>query len=219
MTVVTGGSFYGVENYDYLLQFPILKAMVTTLSIERSSTAKWGTRTVFAAAVLMTLSAFAKETATVAIEHPKANPAHAGIVPTVAPTPEASVKAPAVNVVTRTKVSALATLTRGMASWYGKVLQGHRTASGRRFDMFELTAAHRSLPFGSKVKVTDLRNSKSVIVTITDRGELDPDRVIDLSYAAADKLGMLKAGIDPVKLEVLTPKQVLMAEADVPEQP
>lgn len=217
--MVTGGSFYGVENYDYLLQFPILKAMVTTLSIERSSTAKWGTRTVFAAAVLMTLSAFAKETATVAIEHPKANPAHAGIVPTVAPTPEASVKAPAVNVVTRTKVSALATLTRGMASWYGKVLQGHRTASGRRFDMFELTAAHRSLPFGSKVKVTDLRNSKSVIVTITDRGELDPDRVIDLSYAAADKLGMLKAGIDPVKLEVLTPKQVLMAEADVPEQP
>jgi len=217
--VVVGGSFLCFKNYAYLLQFPILKAMVTTLSIERSSTAKWGTRTVFAAAVLMTLSAFAKETATVAIEHPKANPAHAGIVPTVAPTPEASVKAPAVNVVTRTKVSALATLTRGMASWYGKVLQGHRTASGRRFDMFELTAAHRSLPFGSKVKVTDLRNSKSVIVTITDRGELDPDRVIDLSYAAADKLGMLKAGIDPVKLEVLTPKQVLMAEADVPEQP
>jgi rare lipoprotein A len=193
--------------------------MVTTLAIERSSTANWGTRTVFVAAVLMTLSAFAKETATVAIDLPRAKPAHADIAPTVAPTPEASVKAPAVNVVTRTKVSTLATLTRGMASWYGKVLQGHRTASGRRFDMFEMTAAHRSLPFGSKVKVTDLRNSKSVIVTITDRGELYPDRVIDLSYAAADKLGMLKMGVDPVKLEVLTPKQVLMAEAAVPGQP
>ena len=193
--------------------------MVTTLAIERSPTASWGTRTVFAAAVLMTLSAFAKETATVAIDLPRAKPAHADIAPTVAPTPEASVKAPAVNVVTRAKVSTLATLTRGMASWYGKVLQGHRTASGRRFDMFEMTAAHRSLPFGSKVKVTDLRNSKSVIVTITDRGELFPDRVIDLSYAAADKLGMLKVGVDPVKLEVLTPKQVLMAEAETPEQP
>ena len=193
--------------------------MVTTLAIERSSTANWGTRTVFVAAVLMTLSAFAKETATVAIELPRATSAHADIAPTVAPTPEASIKAPAVNVVTRAKVSTLATLTRGMASWYGKVLQGHRTASGRRFDMFEMTAAHRSLPFGSKVKVTDLRNSKSVIVTITDRGELDPDRVIDLSYAAADKLGMLKIGVDPVKLEVLTPKQILMAAAEVPDQP
>jgi len=114
---------------------------------------------------------------------------------------------------------ALATLTRGMASWYGKVLQGHRTASGRRFDMFEMTAAHRSLPFGSKVKVTDLRNSKSVIVTVTDRGVLTPDRVIDLSYAAAEKLGMLHSGVDPVKLEVLSPKQVLVAEAALPEQP
>lgn len=193
--------------------------MVTTLAIERSSTANWGTRTVFAAAVLMTLSAFAKETAAVTIDLPKATPAHADVAPTVAPTPVASVKAPAVHVVTRTKVSTFATLTGGMASWYGKVLQGHRTASGRRFDMFELTAAHRSLPFGSKVKVTDLRNSKSVIVTITDRGELNPDRVIDLSYGAADRLGMLKTGVDPVKLEVLTPKQVLLAEAESPNQP
>jgi rare lipoprotein A len=106
-----------------------------------------------------------------------------------------------------------------MASWYGKVLQGHRTASGRRFDMFEMTAAHRSLPFGSKVKVTDLRNKKSVVVTITDRGVLNPDRVIDLSYAAADKLGMLKSGVDPVKLEVLSPKQILLAEASDPDRP
>jgi rare lipoprotein A len=193
--------------------------MVTTLSIERRTTVKWGTRTVFAAAVLMTLSAFAKETATVAVDLPKATSSHADGSSAGGLTPDANSKAQAVKVATRKHVSMLATLTRGMASWYGKVLQGHRTASGRPFDMFELTAAHRSLPFGSKVKVTDLRNSKSVIVTITDRGELDADRVIDLSYAAADKLDMLKSGVDPVKLEVLTPKQVLMAEAVEPVQP
>ena len=61
-----------------------------------------------------------------------------------------------------------------MASWYGKVLQNHLTASGRRFNMYELTAAHRDLPFGSRVKVTDLRNHRSVVVTITDRGVLIP---------------------------------------------
>jgi rare lipoprotein A len=91
-----------------------------------------------------------------------------------------------------------------MASWYGSVLQGHRTASGRRFDMNELTAAHRTLPFGSKVKVTDLRNRRSVVVTITDRGVLFPERVIDLSYGAAKELQMVKAGVDPVRLELLT---------------
>jgi len=192
--------------------------MVTTLGIERSTTVKWGTRTVFAAAVLMTLSAFAKETATVAIDLPRENAAHAGASST-SPTPAANVSAPAGNAAAHKKVSVLATLTRGMASWYGKVLQGHRTASGRPFDMFELTAAHRSLPFGSKVKVTDLRNARSVIVTITDRGVLDADRVIDLSYAAADELDMLRSGVDPVKLEVLSPRQVLLAEAAEPAQP
>ena len=193
--------------------------MVTTLTIERVSTAKWGTRTVFAAAVLMTLSAFAKETATVGIDLPRVNPTHTDASASLSPTPVAAVAAPAVKVATRTRVSALATLTRGMASWYGKVLQGHRTASGRRFDMFELTAAHRTLPFGSKVKVTDLRNKKSVIVTITDRGVLNADRVIDLSYGAADKLDMLKSGVDPVKLEVLSARQILLAEASEPVQP
>ena len=193
--------------------------MVTTLSIERSSMTKWRTRTVFTAAVLMTLSAFAKETATVGIDLPKVNPTHTDAPASLSPTPVASVTAPAVKAEPQKRASVLATLTRGMASWYGKVLQGHRTASGRRFDMFEMTAAHRSLPFGSKVKVTDLRNKKSVIVTITDRGVLNPDRVIDLSYAAAGKLDMLKSGVDPVKLEVLSPKQVLVAEASEPDRP
>jgi rare lipoprotein A len=91
-----------------------------------------------------------------------------------------------------------------MASWYGSVLQGHPTASGRRFNMYEFTAAHRTLPFGSRVKVTDLRNHRSVVVTITDRGVLFPERVIDLSWAAAKELNMLKMGVDPVKLELIT---------------
>ena len=98
----------------------------------------------------------------------------------------------------------LTRIKSGMASWYGSVLQGHRTASGRRFDENELTAAHRTLPFGSKVKVTDLRNKRSVIVTITDRGVLFPERVIDLSFAAARELRMVKMGVDPVRLELIT---------------
>jgi len=85
--------------------------------------------------------------------------------------------------------------------------------------MFELTAAHRSLPFGTQVKVTDQRNHRSVIVTITDRGELNADRIIDLSWAAARDLDMVKAGVDPVMLEVLPAKAVLVAEATPSPQP
>jgi rare lipoprotein A len=107
-----------------------------------------------------------------------------------------TVPAPRITVLTRIK--------SGMASWYGSVLQGHLTASGRRFNEFELTAAHRTLPFGSRVKVTDLRNKRSVVVTITDRGVLYPERVIDLSYGAAKELHMVRMGVDPVKLELIT---------------
>ena len=192
--------------------------MVTTLKIERGTTAKWGTRTVFAATVLMTLSAFARGTGTVGTGLPKVNPTHNDASVSLSPTPVPVTAGPIVKNVTSPKVSKLATLTHGMASWYGKVLQGHRTASGRRFDMYELTAAHRTLPFGTKVRVTDLRNKKTVVVTITDRGELFPDRVIDLSYAAAGRLGMIKAGVDPVELTVLSPKQALAAQANEPEQ-
>ena len=91
----------------------------------------------------------------------------------------------------------------GNASWYGSVLQGHKTASGEIFDEHLLTAAHRTLPFGTMVEVTDLRNHLSVIVKITDRGELFADRAIDLSYAAADKLHMVHDGVHPVKLTVI----------------
>ena len=109
-----------------------------------------------------------------------------------------------VTTVPAPKITVLTRIKSGMASWYGSVLQGHLTASGRRFNMYELTAAHRSLPFGSQVKVTDLRNHRSVVVTITDRGVLYPDRVIDLSWGAATELHMVKMGVDPVRLELIT---------------
>jgi rare lipoprotein A len=109
-----------------------------------------------------------------------------------------------VTTVPAPKPTVLTRIKSGMASWYGSVLQGHLTASGRRFNMYELTAAHRTLPFGSQVKVTDLRNKRSVVVTITDRGVLFPERVIDLSYGAARELQMVKMGVDPVRLELIS---------------
>ncbi|MGA3370869.1 MAG: septal ring lytic transglycosylase RlpA family protein [Terracidiphilus sp.] len=99
---------------------------------------------------------------------------------------------------------ARADLLRGLASWYGGVFNGRRTASGERFDMYAMTACHPSLPFGSTVRVVNLANQRSVVVRITDRGYLFKGRVIDLSYAAAQKLAMTKAGLAPVRLEVLS---------------
>jgi rare lipoprotein A len=94
---------------------------------------------------------------------------------------------------------------RGVASWYGSVFDGRKTASGETFDMYAMTACHPTLPFGSLVKVVNLRNRKSVIVRITDRGDLGSDnrRIIDLSYGAAEKLQMTRAGLARVSLEVL----------------
>jgi len=100
----------------------------------------------------------------------------------------------------------------GNASWYGSVLQGHRTASGVIFDEHQLTAAHRTLPFGTMVRVTDLRSHRSVIVKITDRGVLFSDRAIDLSYAAASELGMVKDGVHPVRLTVVPKNDPSLAE-------
>jgi peptidoglycan lytic transglycosylase len=93
----------------------------------------------------------------------------------------------------------------GQASWYGAELQGRPTASGKRFDMNQLTAAHRTLPLGSLVEVTNLRNLRSVILKINDRGPRQnlKDRVIDVSRAAARRLGFMHAGLAPVKIRVL----------------
>jgi len=161
---------------------------------ERTAAPTGRAKTAVTVAALVILSAFATDTATPA----SARAADSTIVANDVPSSEivTTVPAPKTTVLTRIK--------SGMASWYGSVLQGHRTASGRRFDMNELTAAHRTLPFGSRVKVTDLRNHRSVVVTITDRGVLFPERVIDLSWAAAKELQMVKMGVDPVRLELIT---------------
>jgi rare lipoprotein A len=93
---------------------------------------------------------------------------------------------------------------QGIASWYGAVLNGHRTASGERFDMHAMTACHPTLPFGSLVRVIDHDTKKSVVVRINDRGVLDEGRIIDLSYAAAEKLHIVKTGLARVDVEVLS---------------
>ncbi len=92
---------------------------------------------------------------------------------------------------------------KGIASWYGKEDHGDLTASGEPYNMYEYTAAHRTLPFGTLVKVTNLKNGKSVIVRINDRGPFVKGRIIDLSYASAKKIGMIKQGTAPVSLEVV----------------
>jgi len=95
-------------------------------------------------------------------------------------------------------------MLRGIASWYGGVFNGRHTASGERFDMYAMTACHPTLPFGSVVRVVNLENKRSVVVRITDRGDLIDGRIIDLSYGAAHKLEMTKSGLASVKLEVLS---------------
>jgi rare lipoprotein A len=91
----------------------------------------------------------------------------------------------------------------GLASWYGGKHHGGPTASGERFNMRDLTAAHRRLPFGTRVRVTNLRNDKSVTVRINDRGPYSRGRIIDLSWAAARALDMIEAGVVRVRVEVL----------------
>lgn len=91
----------------------------------------------------------------------------------------------------------------GMASWYGGEHAGSRTASGERFDPGALTAAHRTLPFGTRVRVTNLANDRSVVVRINDRGPFRKTRILDVSRAAATELRMIGSGTAKVRLEVI----------------
>ena len=96
-------------------------------------------------------------------------------------------------------------VAEGIASWYGSKFHGHRTSSGEPYDMYQFTAAHRSLPLPTFARVTSLENGKSVIVRINDRGPFHPDREIDLSWAAAHRLGIEQRGTGRVRVEVITP--------------
>lgn len=98
----------------------------------------------------------------------------------------------------------------GKASWYGRQFYGRPTASGEPFNMFNLTAAHRQLPLGSWVKVTNLRNGESVIVRINDRGPVPQSRIIDLSFEAATLLDLRARGVEKVRLDMVRPETVAM---------
>ncbi|MHB2267459.1 septal ring lytic transglycosylase RlpA family protein [Aliihoeflea sp. PC F10.4] len=100
------------------------------------------------------------------------------------------------------KVEALKTIT-GPASWYGSKFHGRTTANGERYNMHEMTAAHKTLPFGTKVRVTNQRTGQAVTVRINDRGPFVGNRVIDLSRGAAQAVGMINQGVASVKIEVL----------------
>lgn len=100
----------------------------------------------------------------------------------------------------------------GLASWYGPGFHGRTTASGERFDQNDLTAAHRKLPLGTEVKVTNLQNGRSIVVEINDRGPYIDGRVIDVSKAAARRLGIVEEGVAKVRIEA-TPQQMAMAES------
>jgi rare lipoprotein A len=99
--------------------------------------------------------------------------------------------------------TAVAKAISGSASWYGDKFHGRQTANGERYDMNKLTAAHKTLPFGTKVRVTNRNNGKAVVVRINDRGPYVGRRVIDLSRGAATAVGMIGTGVAAVKLEVL----------------
>ncbi len=96
-------------------------------------------------------------------------------------------------------------LAIGTASWYGQAFEGKQSASGEPYEMYELTAAHRTLPMGSWVKVTNLRNHLWVLVRINDRGPVPEDRIIDLSYSAARLLRMSGSGLAHVRLDLIKP--------------
>lgn len=119
--------------------------------------------------------------------------------------------------------SARGYVEEGIASWYGKKFHGHRTSSGETYDMYQLSAAHKSLPLPTWVRVTSLDNGKSTVVRVNDRGPFHDDRIIDLSWAAAARLGIDKAGTGRVRVEALSaepapdrPKTVAAATASPP---
>jgi rare lipoprotein A len=135
-------------------------------------------------------------------ETPSLENSSAAIIPHSPETQEAS---PAPTLPTPSSSTFIGT---GLASWYGAKHHGKWTASGEIFDQNKFTAAHRTLPWGSMVKVTNLDNGKSVEVRINDRGPFKKGRIIDVSRAAARALGMVQSGVSPVQMELLSPGEI-----------
>jgi len=110
---------------------------------------------------------------------------------------------------------------RGIASWYGTKFHGRRTSSGEVYDIYKMTAAHKSLPLPTYVRVTNLRNGRSIVVKVNDRGPFHNNRIIDLSYVAAAKLGILEYGTGLVEIEAIdtSAPTAATAAASVPPDP
>ena len=136
------------------------------------------------------------------------SPASPADEPTAAPTPSpaseapgpANVEAPAAHAAPATPSAPDGLIDQGLASWYGKRFHGRRTASGERYDMHAFTAAHKTLPFGTRVRVRSVRTGQEVVVRINDRGPFRRGRVIDLSQAAINALGLRQRGVTAVEL-------------------
>ena len=122
--------------------------------------------------------------------------------------------APRARSMTGTKATASPAV--GVASYYGKQYHGRKTASGERFNMHALTAAHRTLPFGTTLKVTNLTNERSVVVRVNDRGPFKRDRILDVSFEAARRLQMVTAGTARVRIEPLDASDTRRSEAKEP---
>jgi len=111
------------------------------------------------------------------------------------------------------------TLEKGVASWYGKMFHGRKTSSGDPYDMYAMTAAHPTLPIPSYVRVTNLANGRSAVVRVNDRGPFHPGRIIDLSYAAAYKLGYADQGHARVEVALVLPEEVSLVRPGRPVPP
>jgi rare lipoprotein A len=125
------------------------------------------------------------------------------VLPSGAALAERHDSSPGVAEITSAIGRGIATVQEGVVSWYGAQFHNRKTASGERFDKGAMTMAHPNLPFGTVARVTNLRNGRSVVVRVNDRGPFVGKRIADLSQAAADELGMLRKGLAKVRIEVL----------------
>ncbi len=160
-------------------------------------------KTIFNAVLVSAFAATAFAQTPAPTAAPAAAAAPAAVVPVAPAAPKVEEKKAPAAATAPAPAAAAGDVTTGKAAWYGKKFNGRKTASGQRFNAGLLTAASNTLPFGTLVKVTNLKNKKSVTVRINDRGPKQADRIIDVTRAAAARLGMLKSGIVDVELKVV----------------